>query len=96
MVCRIITAVLSAALLVGAAAAQELPSVLASQGGYVQNWPLPAGAGDLAATPGDGAVSDDGGSGPSVRRAFLFSALVPGTGQYYAGSKKKAAAFLGV
>lgn len=96
MVCRIATAVLSAALLTGAAAAQELPNVLASQEGYVQNWPLPANAGDLAAATGDEAVSGDQSIGPSARRAFLFSALVPGTGQYYAGSKKKAVVFLGV
>ena len=32
--------------------------------------------------------------GKSVRRAFLYSLIVPGAGEFYAGSKIKAAAFL--
>lgn len=34
--------------------------------------------------------------GKSVKRAFLYSLIVPGSGEFYAGSKIKAAIFLGL
>lgn len=34
--------------------------------------------------------------GKSVKKAFAYSLLVPGSGEFYAGSKIKAAAFLGI
>ena len=34
--------------------------------------------------------------GKSVKKAFLYSLIVPGSGEFYAGSKIKAAVFLGV
>ncbi|MGB2770415.1 MAG: hypothetical protein WBC88_11875 [Candidatus Zixiibacteriota bacterium] len=34
--------------------------------------------------------------GKSVKKAFLYSLIVPGSGEFYAGSKVKAAIFLGV
>ena len=34
--------------------------------------------------------------GKSVKKAFLYSLIVPGSGEFYAGSKIKAAIFLGV
>jgi hypothetical protein len=34
--------------------------------------------------------------GKSVKRAFLYSLIVPGTGEFYAGSKIKAALFFGL
>ena len=43
-----------------------------------------------------GADSSAGAGGPSPRRAFLYSALVPGAGEYYAGAKRKAAVFFGL
>ena len=43
-----------------------------------------------------GADSSAEAGGPSPRRAFLYSALVPGAGEYYAGAKRKAAVFFGL
>ena len=43
-----------------------------------------------------GAGPSTGAGGPSPRRAFLYSALVPGAGEYYAGAKRKAALFFGL
>jgi hypothetical protein len=34
--------------------------------------------------------------GKSLKRAFIYSLLIPGTGEFYAGSKIKAAIFLGI
>ena len=45
---------------------------------------------------GDQAVDVYGFKGKSVKRAFLYSLIVPGSGEFYAGSKIKAAVFLSV
>jgi hypothetical protein len=45
---------------------------------------------------GDQAVDVYGFKGKSVKRAFLYSMIVPGSGEFYGGSKIKAAAFLSV
>ena len=43
---------------------------------------------------GDQAVDIYGFKGKSVKKAFLYSLIVPGSGEFYGGSKIKAAAFL--
>jgi hypothetical protein len=45
---------------------------------------------------GDQALDVYGFKGKSVKKAFLYSLIVPGSGEFYAGSKIKAAIFLGV
>ena len=45
---------------------------------------------------GDQAVDIYGFKGKSVKKAFLYSMIIPGSGEFYAGSKIKAAVFLGV
>ncbi len=44
----------------------------------------------------DQALDVYGFKGKSVKKAFLYSLIVPGSGEFYAGSKIKAAIFLGV
>jgi hypothetical protein len=45
---------------------------------------------------GEQAVDVYGFKGKSVKRAFLYSMIVPGSGEFYGGSKIKAAVFLGL
>ena len=45
---------------------------------------------------GDQTLDVYGFKGKSVKKAFLYSLIVPGSGEFYAGSKIKAAIFLGV
>jgi hypothetical protein len=45
---------------------------------------------------GEQALDVYGFKGKSVKRAFLYSLIVPGSGEFYAGSKIKAAVFLSV
>jgi hypothetical protein len=45
---------------------------------------------------GEDNVDIYGFKGKSLKRAFLYSLLVPGTGEFYAGSKIKAVAFFGL
>ena len=47
-------------------------------------------------TAGQGGVDIYGFKGKSLKRAFVYSLLIPGTGEFYAGSKIKAAAFFGL
>lgn len=102
MIYRTISAMLLCALLIGGAFAQELPSIFGEQREAMQIWPL----------VGEGLASEESGDPPaggemavakrmvgpekSPRRAFLLSVLLPGAGEYYAGSKKKAALFMGI
>ncbi len=44
----------------------------------------------------DVAPSSDEGKAKSPRRALLYSALLPGAGEFYAGAKKRAALFFGL
>jgi hypothetical protein len=45
---------------------------------------------------GEQAIDVYGFKGKSVKKAFLYSLIVPGSGEFYAGSKIKAAVFLGL
>ncbi len=47
-------------------------------------------------TMGGDNVDIYGFKGKSLKRAFLYSLLIPGTGEFYAGSKIKAVAFFGL
>jgi len=99
---KTVTATLLCALLVNAAVAGELPSIFGEQREAMQVWPLArehlardllaAGADEGEEAPMQVASSDQ----ISPGRALLFSALLPGAGEYYASAKKKAAVFLGI
>jgi len=53
-------------------------------------------AGESEAAKGEESVDVYGFKGKSVKKAFLYSLIVPGSGEFYAGSKIKAAVFLGL
>ena len=93
-----LTVLLCAALVQGAFAG-ELPSIFGEQQEQMQVWPLAAG-GDDWEEPSLGVAEEPmteyGKPEKSPRRAFLFSLLLPGAGEFYAGSKKKAAIFFGL
>ena len=87
-------------LLAHAAVAEELPSIFGEQS--VQIWPM---AGSSLANGKEGRTSLEetarqkgsfGGGEKSPGRALLLSAILPGAGEFYAGSKKKAAVFFGI
>jgi hypothetical protein len=83
------------ALMAGASRAQELPSVLSEQGQALLMGPL------AKVHLGEGpqkleAVPSQGDQAKSPRRAFLYSALLPGAGELYAGARKRAAVFFGI
>jgi hypothetical protein len=68
----------------------------------VQFWPLTGrelASGESGEQPEAAEAVEAPQLGPpekSPRRAFLLSALLPGAGEFYAGSKKKAAMFFGI
>ena len=71
--------------------AEGLPSILSEEGqAFLVG--LRAVEGDADPEPAPRAESR---KGKSSKRAFLLSALVPGLGEWYAGSKKRGLAFLG-
>ena len=71
--------------------AEGLPSILSEEGqAFLVG--LRAVEGDADPEP---APSTQTRQGKSSKRAFLLSALVPGLGEWYAGSKKRGLAFLG-
>jgi hypothetical protein len=53
-------------------------------------------AGESGAVKEEESVDVYGFKGKSVKKAFLYSLIVPGSGEFYAGSKIKAAVFLGL
>jgi len=56
----------------------------------LQVWPA------LSAVPPREGVGSMQEEGKSPRRAFLFSALLPGAGEFYAGAEKRAVVFAGI
>ena len=88
---RIGIALVVAVLTAGGVRAEGLPSILSEEGqAFLVG--LRAVEGDADPEP---APHPETRKGKSSKRAFLFSALVPGLGEWYAGSKKRGLAFLG-
>lgn len=71
--------------------AEGLPSILSEEG---QAFLVGLRAVEGGTDP-EPASRSKGREGKSSKRAFLLSALVPGLGEWYAGSKKRGLAFLG-
>ena len=71
--------------------AEGLPSILSEEGqAFLVGLQAVEGDADPEPTP-----HPEPRKGKSSKRAFLLSALVPGLGEWYAGSKKRGLAFLG-
>ncbi|MCE2448857.1 MAG: hypothetical protein J4F35_10860 [Candidatus Latescibacteria bacterium] len=88
---RIGIALVVAVLTAGGVRAEGLPSILSEEGqAFLVG--LRAVEGDAGPEP---APRTEPRKGKSSKRAFLLSALVPGLGEWYAGSKKRGLAFLG-
>ena len=88
---RIGIALVVAVLTASGVRAEELPSILSAEGqAFLMG--LRAMEGDVDPEP---APRTEARKGKSSKRAFLLSALVPGLGEWYAGSKKRGVAFLG-
>ena len=84
-------ALVVAALAAAGVRAEGLPSILSTEGqAFLVG--LRAVEGDADPEPVSRAEPR---KGKSSKRAFLLSALVPGLGEWYAGSKKRGLAFLG-
>ena len=84
-------ALVVAVLTAGGVRAEGLPSILSEEGqAFLVG--LRAVEGDADPEP---APHPETRKGKSSKRAFLLSALVPGLGEWYAGSKKRGLAFLG-
>lgn len=71
--------------------AEGLPSILSEEG---QAFLVGLRAVEGGTDP-EPALRSKGRAGKSSKRAFLLSALVPGLGEWYAGSKKRGLAFFG-
>ncbi len=98
MVTRVLAALVSSLLVAGMAATEELPSIWASAQARSIERPL-AGTSLVAAPAADASIAAQEASAtgaPSPGRAFLFSAIVPGSGEYYAGARRRAAVFFGL
>ena len=88
---RIGIALVVAVLTAGGVRAEGLPSILSEEGqAFLVG--LRGVEGDADPEP---APRTEPSKGKSSKRAFLLSALVPGVGEWYAGSKKRGLAFLG-
>ena len=88
---RIGIALVVAVLTAGGVQAEGLPSILSEEGqAFLVG--LRAVEGDADPEP---APHPETRKGKSSKRAFLLSALVPGLGEWYAGSKKRGLTFLG-
>jgi hypothetical protein len=84
-------AALAAALLFGASWAEE--GILPPANPALQAWPA---LGAAKSTPAPTRISTAPAEEKSPRRAFLFSALLPGAGEFYAGAPRRAIGFFGV
>ncbi|MGY8824811.1 MAG: hypothetical protein ACKVJG_12905 [Candidatus Latescibacterota bacterium] len=80
------------------AGAQELPSVFSEEGQHLLMGPLAAAAEEEAPSllPTKRAEIKKKSDTISPRRAFLYSVLMPGVGEFMAGAKKRGAFFLGL
>ncbi len=88
---RVGIALVVAVLTAAGVRADGLPSILSAEGqAFLVG--LRALAGDANSEPAPPAKARQG---KSSKRAFLLSALVPGLGEWYAGAKKRGAAFFG-
>lgn len=91
---RIGIMVVLSAMVVSSVGAGELPSILSEEGQAFLMGPMEKGPVQMPSTRLE-ALSSGGGEEKSPRRAFLYSVLVPGLGEWYAGSKRRAALFFG-
>ena len=88
---RIGIALVVAVLTAGGVRAEGLPSILSEEGqAFLVGLRAVEGDADPEPIP-----HPEPRKGKSSKRAFLLSALVPGLGEWYAGSKKRGLAFLG-
>ena len=88
---RIGIALVVAVLTAGGVQAEGLPSILSAEGqAFLVGLRAVEGDADPESAPRTQARK-----GKSSKRAFLLSALVPGLGEWYAGSKKRGLAFFG-
>ena len=88
---RIGIALVVAVLTAGGVRAEGLPSILSEEGqAFLVGLRAVEGDADPEPTP-----HLETRKGKSSKRAFLLSALVPGLGEWYAGSKKRGLAFFG-
>ena len=86
-------ALVVAVLTAGGVRAEGLPSILSEEGqAFLVGLRAVEGDADPEPTP---MPRTETRKGKSSKRAFLLSALVPGLGEWYAGSKKRALAFFG-
>jgi hypothetical protein len=80
----------------GQVGAEQLPSMFSKEGQHLLMGPL-AQAGETAAEkPVARPIAKNKSDTISPRRAFLYSVLMPGVGEFMAGAKKRGAFFLGV
>ena len=89
------TALVTLFLAVPVLEAEELPSIFGENLVPLQMWSLREGVTFDSDRSESKAAPAEEQSMKSPRRALLFSVLVPGAGQYYMGSKKRAATFWG-
>ena len=75
-------------------AAEDLPSIFGVQREKLEIEPSLRAGGSLK--PLRAASPEEMSSGKSPRKAFLFSAILPGAGELYMGAKKRAAVFFGL
>lgn len=92
------TGIIAAAvfLLLGQSGAGELPSMFGDRGKALDTWPLLGGRLQQVEEPPAAGAANKESSGKSTRKAVLFSALVPGAGEFYMGAWKRGALFFGV
>ncbi len=79
-----------------AVGAEELPSILSPEGQEFLMGPMALEKGPVAVPLTRLEARSGGGEGISPRRAFLYSVLVPGLGEWMAGAKKRGMVFFGV
>ena len=102
--------VMLTAMVAASVGAEPLPSILSVEGQAFLMGPMATGApGVVSGTrlavadgPADApetaleTAKGSGGEAKSPRRAFLYSVLVPGLGEWYAGAKKRGLVFFGI
>jgi hypothetical protein len=90
------TALVTLFLAVPVLEAEELPSIFGENPIPLQMWAVRQGGTFDSDRSASTAAPAEEQSRKSPRRALLLSVLVPGAGQYYTGSTKRAATFLGI
>ena len=85
-------------MLVASVVAEPLPSILSAEGQAFLMGPMAVEDGPVAepATPAVETQSAKSEKVKSPRRAFLYSVLVPGLGEWYAGARTRGLVFFGI